>query len=123
MNDSNLRNLNEARIKTHIHSILKNIKELEKKSFQGDKINYLANIYVSMLVLEDYYPDIYDQCKKELDIDYKELVDLIRKNTPILPLKEIKLLEGIINRKIEEIIKKIPDIKEFILRYFNINLD
>ena len=94
MNDSDLRDINERRIKTHINSILNNVKELEKKKFQGDKINYLANIYVSMLVLEDYYPDIYDQCKKELGIDYKELVDLIRKNTPILPLKEIKSLEG-----------------------------
>lgn len=122
MNDSNLRATNETRITTAILGILKSIKKLEKKSLKGERINYfgdLGDLYTNMVVLEGYYPDIYDQCKKELGIDYKELVDLIRKNTPILPLKKIKLLEGIINTKIENIIKKIPDIREFLSRHFN----
>ena len=76
-----------------------------------------------MRVLEDYYPDIYDQCKRELGIDYKELVDLIRQSTPVLPLNKRKLLDGIINTKIANIIKKIPDIREFIFRFFKAILD
>ena len=119
MKDSLAYKVNEARKKIHIHNILQTLKVFENHKFEGEIIQYFVKIYESMIVLEDFYPDLYSRCKKEVGIDYKQIASYLREYNPNLsPLKK-KIMGGTINLSIGNAIKKIPAFKEFILRYFN----
>ena len=118
MTDSLADIVNEERIKSQIYNILLQIKALENHDIRGDITQYLGYIYTSMVVLEDFFPDLYSRCKTEVGVDYKKLALYLRKLNPSLTPEQRKLMAIVINKAIEDVLKRIPEFKAFILKYF-----
>ena len=111
INDSAAFIVNENRKSTFITYLLSNIEIIEKNTLEGDIMQYLANIYSSMVVLEDFIPELYTRCREEVGIDYKKVSALFKQYNPYLSPSQITLREALILMTIKKVLKKLPALK------------
>lgn len=110
--------VNQNIIYTQLQNIIESIRLILTNTYEGEIIHYLANIYTSFIVLEDFYPTLYHEFMKELHIDYKKLKEVTNFFNPNLSSSQRQYLEEVFNLKIKKVVEKLSLVEDFIKNKF-----